>query len=199
MAERLVAFPGLWGLVLAAGLSRRAAPHNKLLLQDASGRALVRIVAEAFVQTGLEGVLVVTGHQREAILQALEGLPVREIWAADYAGGMGCSLAAGIRSLPAGVRGVLVSPADLPGMHPELIRKVARDFELGSGLSHVIPSCNGERGHPVALGAWLLGELAQLGGDSGARQLLSRQAERVRTRVLETKDPGACRDRDLAF
>jgi len=197
MAAPTVVFPGLWGLVLAAGLSRRAAPHNKLLVQDASGRALVRIVAEAFVQAGLEGVLVVTGHQREAILTALDGMPVHETWAADYAGGMGCSLAAGVRSLPAGVRGVLVSPADLPGMSGELIRSVARDFEAGGGLWHVIPACGGERGHPVALGAWLFGELAELSGDSGARQLLSRDSERLRTRVLETKDPGACRDRDL--
>ncbi len=197
MAAGGVEFRGVWGIVLAAGLSRRAAPHNKLLQCTAEGVPLVRIAVEAFCQAGLEGVLVVTGHQSELVMAALAGLPIREVHAPDYASGMGCSLAAGVRALPATLRGILVSPADLPQMNALLVRCVASAFEAEQAQGHVIPVCEGERGHPVALGAWLRPGLEGLRGDEGARRLLQREEERTRTRLLDTKDPGAWRDRDL--
>jgi molybdenum cofactor cytidylyltransferase len=197
MPTSTVSFPGIWGLVLAAGLSRRAAPHNKLLLREPCGRSLVRIAAESFVEAGLEGVVVVTGHQRERIMEDLQGLPLQEVHASGYAGGMGCSLAAGVRALPPSIHGLLVSPADLPGMHASLVRAVAAAFVASGCTVHVVPVCGEERGHPVALGPWLRGGLEQLQGDLGARQLLAAQTERARTRYLDTKDPGAFRDRDL--
>jgi len=160
---------------------------------------LVRIAVEAFCQAGLEGVLVVTGHQRDLVMAALAGLPVREVHATDYAGGMGCSLAAGVRALPVTLRGILVSPADLPHMNAGLVRSVACAFKAEQAQGHVIPVCEGDRGHPVALGAWLRSALEGLQGDEGARRLLQREEERTRTRLLDTKDPGACRDRDLGI
>ena len=83
-----VALSDLSAVVLAAGLSRRAAPHNKLLFPF-GGDTVVRATVHAFCGAGLGEVLVVTGHQREPVEAALAGLPVRIVFAEDFAAGHG--------------------------------------------------------------------------------------------------------------
>jgi molybdenum cofactor cytidylyltransferase len=72
----------LSGVILAAGLSRRAAPANKLLV-EVDGQPVVRRVAGAFCEAGLREVIVVTGHQSGRIQEALRGLAVRFVEAPD--------------------------------------------------------------------------------------------------------------------
>ena len=190
--------PFLTGIVLAAGFSRRNAAGNKLLLAGEGGRPLVCIAAEALCGAGLGEVLVVTGHQGEDVEAALSGLPVRCVRAEHYAAGMGASLAAGVSAADPRCSGFLVTPADLPGLRPEHARAVAGRFlELGC-RSHVVPTADGERGHPVALGAWLRPALESLDADIGARALLAEPAEAARRELLELGDKGIVRDRDLA-
>ncbi len=189
--------PYLTGIVLAAGFSRRHAGGNKLLSAGPGGKSLVRIAVEALCGAGLDEVIVVTGHESGAVEAALGGLPVRLVWAERHAGGMGASLSEGVRA--AGVRcvGFLVTPADLPGLRREHAAAVARRFlELGC-RSHVVPTAGGERGHPVALGAWLRPALEALDGDVGARGLLALPGEAARCVPLELGDSAIARDRDV--
>lgn len=190
--------PCLTGIVLAAGFSRRHPGGNKLLLAGEGGRPLVCIAAEALCGAGLDEVLVVTGHQAEAVEAALLGLPVRCVRAERHAAGMGASLAAGVSAADPRCSGFLVTPADLPGLRPEHARAVAGRFVELACRSHVVPTAYGERGHPVALGAWLRPALEALDGDIGARALLAEPAEAARRELLELGDAGIVRDRDLA-
>lgn len=188
-------FLGVSAIVLAAGLSRRAAPRNKLL-QPFDRRPVVRATVEAFCGVGFGEVLVVTGHERERVEAALAGLPVSFVFAPDFARGMGCSLAAGVRAAAAGARGFAVAPGDLPWLTPKLVAKVAEPFLAGGGAVHVIPLAQGERGHPAMLGAWLRPQLEALTGDEGARRLLASDAEKSRCRFFETGNPAVLRDVD---
>ena len=94
-------------LVLAAGLSRRAGADNKLLW-GLDGKSLVERVVRAALESSVGSVHVVTGHEADAVREALSGLPVTFVHCADYEEGMGRSLAAGVASLPEGCRGVVV-------------------------------------------------------------------------------------------
>ncbi len=190
-----VALSDLSAVVLAAGLSRRAAPANKLLLPF-QGTTVVRATVTAFCAAGLGEVWVVTGHQREAVEAALAGLPVRCVFAADYAHGMGHSLAAGIRALAPTARGWVISPGDLPRLPPALIQRIARHFLAGDAAYHVIPLAAGRRGHPVVLGPWLRPQLERLQGDEGARRWLATPAEQARSRFFEVGEDAIWRDVD---
>lgn len=187
-------------IVLAAGLSRRAAPHHKLLLPapDGSGRTVVRATAEALCAVAdLADILVVTGHERTRIEAALAGLPLRFVFAADFAHGMGHSLAAGVRSSHADTRGFLVSPADLPGLTPQLVRRVVTNAAAAHYARHIIPTAQGRRGHPVFLAASLRARLETLTGDVGARILLATPEERARTDLIEVGDEAILCDVDV--
>jgi molybdenum cofactor cytidylyltransferase len=62
-------------IVLAAGRSTRMGAANKLLA-DVDGRPMVRVAVEAALASQARPVLVVTGHQPDAVRAALAGLDV---------------------------------------------------------------------------------------------------------------------------
>ncbi len=183
-------------VILAAGLSRRAAPHNKLLLPGRDGGPVIRGVAQAFCAAKVGEPIVVTGNQREAIETALAGLAVRFVYAADFASGLGRSLAAGIRAVPLDCPGFLVCPGDLPGMTSALVQQIAAAFAAEGGTKNIIPTCRGVRGHPVALVADLRARLEMLSGDQGAKVLLSSDVERTRTRLFPVESDAIHTDND---
>ena len=57
--------PPIAALVLAAGRSRRMAPHNKLLVTDRTGKPMIARVVDNVLSSNARPVLVVTGHQAE--------------------------------------------------------------------------------------------------------------------------------------
>jgi CTP:molybdopterin cytidylyltransferase MocA len=63
--------PVVDAVVLAAGFSQRLAPHHKLLAQGADGRALVSVTLDGLIDAGLREIIVVLGHQAEAMLAAI--------------------------------------------------------------------------------------------------------------------------------
>lgn len=192
------AFAQLTAIVLAAGLSRRMAPRHKLLLPapDGSGRPVIAATVAAVTAAGFGEVIVVTGHEHERIEAAIAGAPVRCVFAADFALGMGHSLAAGVKAARADAAGFVVVPGDLPELTADVVQLVAECFVSEQGRYHVIPMATGARGHPVILGAWLRPQLETLTGDTGARHLLSSPGEIAQCCFLEVRDPAILRDVD---
>lgn len=188
------------GLILAAGLSRRAAPRHKLLVPapDGSGRPVIRATAEAMcaARAQLAELIVVVGHERGRIEAALAGLPVRFVFAAGFAQGMGHSLAAGVRAADADTVGFLVTPGDLPLLSGALVARVASAAAASAHARHVVPTADGRRGHPVFLASTMREALAALTGDTGARTLLAAGPERDRVDFLELGDAAILRDVD---
>ena len=64
-APRRAARPRIAAVVLAAGRSRRMAPHNKLLVADRTGKPMIARVVDNVLSSGARPVLVVLGHQAE--------------------------------------------------------------------------------------------------------------------------------------
>ena len=92
--------PRIAAIVLAAGRSRRMAPHNKLLLADRTGKPMIARVVDNVLSSHARPIIVVTGHQAEQVQKALAGKPVRFVHADDYAEGLSASLKAEIAAVP---------------------------------------------------------------------------------------------------
>jgi molybdenum cofactor cytidylyltransferase len=162
-------------VILAAGRSRRMGTTNKLQ-SDVSGRPMLARVADAALSSPARPVVVVTGHDADAVRATLEGRAVRFVHNGRYAEGMGSSLAAGIRALGPGLAGALICLGDMPW------------------LPICVPVHAGQRGHPVLFAARYFPELEELRGDSGARQLLAQHADQVC--AVPVNDPGVILDVD---
>ncbi len=90
---------------------------NKMLA-EIGGKQLVRIAAEQALASQPSPVIVVTGHERERVEQALAGLPLKFVHNPDYAEGLGTSFKAGIAAVPAEADGAVICLGDMPQVMP---------------------------------------------------------------------------------
>jgi molybdenum cofactor cytidylyltransferase len=165
-------------VVLAAGRSTRMGGPNKLLA-EIGRRPLVRIAAEEALASRADPVIVVVGHQREEVEKALAGLPVRLVYNADFAGGLGTSLKAGIEAVPADADAVIVCLGDMPGVDARLIDQLIAALDPDGGALVVVPTFEGRRGNPVLWSRRFFPDLTAVEGDVGARHLIGRYSEAV--------------------
>ena len=181
-------------LVLAAGRSRRMAPLNKLMVPDRAGRAMIARVVENALASRARPVMVVTGHERERVEEALAGRPVLMTHAEDYAEGLSASLKAGIAALPEDVEGVLVLLGDMPLVGPAMLDRLLSAFDPEEGRAIVQPTFRGKQGNPVLWGREFFGEILAISGDVGARHLTGKHGDRLFN--VEMADDGVLRDFD---
>jgi molybdenum cofactor cytidylyltransferase len=166
-------------VVLAAGRSRRMAPLNKLLVTDARGVPMVARVVDNVLASRARPVVVVTGHERERIEEALAGRPVIFAHAEDYAEGLSASLKAGLGALPPDAEGVLVCLGDMPLVTGAMIDRLIAAFDPEEGRAIAMPTYNGKQGNPMLWSREFLPEMMQITGDVGARHLAGTHADRV--------------------
>jgi molybdenum cofactor cytidylyltransferase len=166
-------------IVLAAGRSTRMGAANKLLA-ELGGTAVVRRVAEAALASQARPVLVVTGHQAEAVRSALAGLDVAFVANPDFAQGLSTSLKAGLRALPGETDGALILLGDMPRIAAADLDRLIAAFADEGGEAIIAPLHDGKRGNPVVWPRAYFAEMLELEGDTGAGRLLAAHADRVR-------------------
>lgn len=165
-------------VVLAAGRSQRMGTQNKLLL-DLGGRSVVEHVVNTLCRCGLSEVVVVTGHQREAVEQRLAHLSVRFTYNPDFDLGLSTSLIRGIDAVNSATDAALVCLGDMPQVDEQLIRSLVAAFDPARGREVCVPVYEGKRGNPVLWSRALFPRLRELRGDVGAKHLIAEIPDRV--------------------
>ena len=177
------------GLLLAAGSATRFG-SDKLQHRLPHGVSIA-VQAARHLRQGVPRIIAVVRPAAEPLSTQLrnEGC---EVAVCDNASeGMGASLACGVRAAGR-ADGYLVALADMPFVRPSSIAAV-RDA-LAGGAALAAPYFRSRRGHPVGISGAFFDELVALRGDEGARQLLAREATRLRK--LPVGDAGVIRDID---
>lgn len=165
------------GVVLAAGASTRMGTQKLLL--PFGDEPLVRRVVRQVSAAGFDDVLVVLGSEHEAMLAALEGLPVRHALNLQFASGMGSSFRTAVEHLPDSAA-AMFALADQPFVTTHEYRTVLDAYRRHTPA--IISVRYGEvMAPPHLFERELFPELAQL--QHGARSLLQRHLER--TMVLQ--------------
>jgi molybdenum cofactor cytidylyltransferase len=186
--------PPIAAVVLAAGRSRRMAPHNKLLLRDKTGKPMVARVVDNVLSSHARPILVVTGHQSTEVEAALAGKPVRFVYAPDYADGLSASLKAGIAGVPDECSAALVCLGDMPLVTGRIIDRLLAAYDRDEGRLIVLPTFRGKQGNPMLWDRRFFPEILQVAGDSGARFLLGRHMEALTE--VEVGEDSVLRDFD---
>jgi molybdenum cofactor cytidylyltransferase len=157
-------------ILLAAGLSSRMG-RNKLLA-PLGGVPAVRRAAGALAASKAAEVVVVTGHEREGVEAALDGLGVRLAHNPDYESGQASSLIAGLKAASPEAGGYLFALGDQPLIGIKLIDALIEIFASSGEALAAAPLVGGRRGNPVLVSASLKRDLEALRGDEGARSIL---------------------------
>lgn len=185
--------PKVAAIVLAAGRSSRMNGTNKLLARI-DGRPLIRRSVERVCASKAAPVLVVTGRDAPAVDAALDGLPVTTVHNPRFAEGMSTSLKAGLDALPADADAAVICLGDMPALAPATIDALIEAFAEEENGEIVVPTRGGRRGNPILWSRRFFPEMAAIGGDRGARSLLTRYA--AVTAEAEVDDPGILLDLD---
>lgn len=156
-------------ILLAAGASRRMGQLKQLMALD--GETLVHRVARAALQAGCDPMLVVLGHEAEAVGAALFGLPCTQVANSAWKEGMASSIRAGIRAVPQTAVAALVLACDQPAVDADFLRSLMKAQSLEPGRI-AAAAYGGAMGIPALFPRRCFEDLERLTGDRGARALL---------------------------
>jgi molybdenum cofactor cytidylyltransferase len=189
--------PGVVGVLLAAGRGRRMGRVKQLLPwppPDGSGT----IVAAAFdaVAPACDEMVVVVGHEAEAVIAALRPRPFRVV-DSNADAPMFESIRLGLRAArkldPAACS--LLHPADHPQVSPTTLQAL-RDAHRQDPHRAIMPVHGDRGGHPVLIPPALVDGILEAEDTGGLRAYWSAHPELcVRIAV---DDPGVVRDLDVA-
>jgi molybdenum cofactor cytidylyltransferase len=164
------------GVVLAAGRSRRLGRPKQLL--PLAGKPLLAHVLENAAASALDEVVLVLGHEAEAIRAAVGERGARVVVNPDHAAGQSTSLRAGLAAVDPRADAALFLLGDQPGVGPAIVDALIRAFRAG-GTPIVIPSYGGRRANPALFARALFPELERVAGDEGARGVVRAHADSV--------------------
>jgi molybdenum cofactor cytidylyltransferase len=163
-------------IVLAAGLSRRMGVQKLLL--PFGGKTVIAHIVDQLLESTVDKVYVVTGHQAERISRELSGRPVSTVNNPDYESGMLSSVRCGLRASPEQCRGVLVALGDQPSITSKLIDRMLQSFAAAEKRI-LVPSYDGKRGHPILFSEVYRDEILTHYDDVGLRGLLHAHPDEV--------------------
>jgi len=176
------------GIVLAAGTSSRLGVQTKQLLpwRDTTMLGWVLERAEASL---LDEVVVVVGHDAEAIRHHVVLQRARFVEAPDFHEGCTSSLRAGLQALHPQSAAVVLILGDQPGIESKTIAALVEGWRhWQSPIVRV--SYRGRSGHPMLFAEALFGHLNALHGDKGVWKLCDAHPEWVHEVEVDQPYPG---------
>ena len=183
--------PEIWGMILAAGESKRM-KTRKLLLPFYGSTMIEKVIANVN-SSEIKNILLVLGSGREEILEVIKSLPVKHCYNENFTQGMLSSVKCGFRSLPGSMSAVLIFLGDQPRIPGHIVKKVIRAYqESGKGI--LMPVYKQKRGHPILIDCRYRDEIERLDEQEGLRSLSKRFPDDVLE--VEVDDDGILRDID---
>ena len=165
-------------VLLAAGEGRRMGGVSKPLIR-LQGVPLIRRHLVALSGAGVDEVVVVTGHAREAVEAQVLGFPVTLAHNSAYAEGQQGSVRVGLAALSGSFDAVFVALADQPMIGAGDLTELIGAFKKRPAGHVVVPVVAGERGNPIVLDEVAHAQILASDANLACRQLMERQPELV--------------------
>jgi molybdenum cofactor cytidylyltransferase len=161
-------------IIPAAGRSTRMGTAKALL--DADGRSFLERVTGALSGGGCSPVFVVVEELRSPIAAIARTAGCTPLHNPDPSEGPISSIRVALDAMPPGIEGFMVCPVDHPLVRSETVAAlIARFRQTLPPL--VVPTLDGERGHPVLFRRDLAAELGEAGLAEGARTVVMRHLD----------------------
>jgi molybdenum cofactor cytidylyltransferase len=174
------------GIVLAAGTGSRFGGTKQLEVVD--GRPLAQHAIDAAAAAGLDEILIVTGHDAEAVEGGLE-LPdnARFVRNPNYRDGQASSLAAAFHDIAEDSEAAVVLMADQPGVTADVITALVATFR--ATRKEIVRAAYRDGPGPSLLSREIYAEAGHLHGDVGARVLMASHPQWVEEVSIDADVP----------
>lgn len=178
-------------ILLGAGESKRMGV-DKLSLPWGR-RTILEHCFETLLRSEVEELVVVLGIRNKEVKNLFQGRKVKIVINPHSKRGMSTSIRKGLQAIHPSSDGILIALGDQLFLKTGTINALIRAFGQGKG-GIVVPSFQGEKGHPVIFHRRYKRELLNLKGDVGGRSIIERHPEDVR--VVPVKSIGVVKDVD---
>jgi molybdenum cofactor cytidylyltransferase len=172
------------GVVLAAGTGTRFGGTKQLA--EAHGAPLVLHAVEALRSGGADEILVVTGHDAEAV-EAVLPSDVRAVRNRDHRAGQATSLAAALHAADDTSEAAVILLADQPGVNGHDVARLIAAFR--GSRAQIVRLQYADGPGPALISREIYGEAGHLHGDTGARVLVASHPEWVHDVPIDRPTP----------
>ena len=177
-------------IILAAGLSSRMQTFKPLLPVD--GQSAIEGLIESAKVAGLNDIIVVTGHNKEALSHIIRNRQVTEAFNPHYEQGMFTSIKAGLSAAKAlaaadkkSKQGWLLMPVDCPLISAKAMITLLLEANKNPE-AFAVTTFEGKKGHPLYIPGEVIDEICEYQGDRGLKGITDKyQDQMVRVPVDE--------------
>ena len=174
------------GIVLAAGSGSRFGGTKQLARVD--GIPMAQHAVDALAEAGLGEILVVTGHDADAVETSLRLPPAaRFVRNPAYRDGQSTSLAAALHQVDDRSEAAVVLMADQPGVGADVVRALVGGFQRTR--KQIVRAAFRNGPGPALLSREIYAEAGHLHGDVGARVLMASHPEWVEEVPIDADAP----------
>lgn len=170
-------------IILAAGLSRRMGNRNKLLL-PINGMPMIRHMVMTYWAATKARVLVVTGHEAEAVENSLKGCDVQTIYNPDFAEGQQTSVACGLRNIGDATQ-ILIGLGDQPRLTAKDLTELLTVHKAADPARISIPMLGEQRGNPIVVSGILRARLLEDPRSPGCKKFTRANPDHVQFHALK--------------
>jgi molybdenum cofactor cytidylyltransferase len=180
-------------VLLAAGEGSRMGGVAKSLIR-LQGVPLINRQLIALSGAGVDQVVVVTGHARDAVEAQVQSFPVTLAYNPEYRTGQQSSVRVGLAALDGNFDAVFVVLADQPLIGAGDLTELIAAFKKRPAGNVLVPVVDGRRGNPILLDAVARADILASDTNLGCRHLIERRPELVH--VHATSNPRFVSDLD---
>jgi len=163
-------------ILLAAGKSSRMGKLKQLMPLGES--TMLEQTLDNLLGSKAAEVIVVLGYKAEEVMKRLSGKPIKVVVNPLYRKGMSTSIAAGLKFVDSQSQAVMLTLGDQPYVDSPTINRLIDAFSSDKkGI--VIPTHQGQRGHPLIFARKYQAPLYDLSGDIGGREIIKQHPEDV--------------------
>lgn len=166
--------------ILAAGFSSRMGSFKPLL--PLGDKTVIERVLRVSNGVGIGEIVVVTGHNREALFPVIKREKAKEVFNPDFKRGMFTSIQAGTAALSIDLDGFFIMPVDCPLVTEDVLRVLMCHFQADK---FAVPCYRGKKGHPLLVPACFRQEIISHDGKNGLKAITDREPEKMERIAVE--------------
>lgn len=165
-------------IILAAGLSSRTYPKNKLTIPLLK-KPLIEHVVDNISYSKINDIYVVTGHKSNKIRDILNKKKLSYIENKDYKSGLSSSLKKAIETLHTEYQSICVFLGDMPHISSKIINLLLDKRNQHQNKHIFVPIYKNIIGHPVIFGQKYFPKIMTITGDQGAKTIIKQNLNDV--------------------
>lgn len=179
----------LTAIVLAAGSSKRMGAENKLT-KPFSTKTILLEVLDQLIAARPDEILLITGHEKDLIMNSCAGYSVKFVHNSDFEKGMTSSIQAGIRHAASSSQAYMIVPGDMPFITSEAFETIISEFKNRYQQDDsiiLVPKYNDQWGHPKVFSAYYKDMLLSHQQPHGCKKLILEYQDHLITISIDNK------------